>query len=258
MDKDNKIEMVDVIDSYPRSKNNKPCIGPCYKPNTWIVHPVTLNYVTNKEQPFCPTNRHIEMDRNGKIIYKMIDECYNATENIDINTAQMNIIYPKIAFDCNQFLRIYYKIYSFEGSIAYIKSKPNMSYYTKLRILECTWKIYGKNINDVDYGIIEIYLDIIKKKWIKYIYKEISKYIFVKNGKIYLFPPTDNQDNSNKYKKEKVNYIINKLITHNDIYKIIDGHIQLNKSEWDIVQSHNADLLKLLIDYLIRKAEENI
>ena len=39
---------------YPTSKNGYQCLGLCYEPKTWIVHPITLEHVTNTHFPFCP------------------------------------------------------------------------------------------------------------------------------------------------------------------------------------------------------------
>lgn len=240
--------------TYQKSYGGYQCLGPCYSPGTWIVHPITLDYITHKNQYFCPTEDHlVKDDKTGKE-YKMVIDMCKKTDDVDINLMQFNILSPRIDFDCEQFLKIYYKIYSFENAINWIK-KNSASYFTILRVLECSWKIYGNNLNILSDRLVEIYIDIIKKKWINVIYKEIKNYITIKDNKIY-FSNKDNNNNNNKI--EKINFILDKLVNKNNIYKILEMHIIKNNKNWGKITNHGHKILDEIIKYFINKINDSI
>lgn len=248
--------------SFQKSKKGLQCLGPCFKPNTWITHPDTLEYVTTKDAPFCPTNPHIVVDpHTGKKQKLIIDECFKADENIDLNLIQLNVLSPKINFNCEQFIKIYYKIYSFENGLNWIETNKKSPHYTKIRILECMWKIYGNDLNVITNRTVNIYMNIIKKKWIKLIYKELKEYVIIDENENIYFSINEVQNkvqNKNKYRVEKINFIMDKIINHNNVYKILKKHIRNNGKIWDKIVNHNLIILNYIIDYSIQKITESI
>jgi hypothetical protein len=244
---------------YKKSKNNRDCLGPCYKPEKWIIHPVSLSYITNKAKPFCPVMPYEYYNPiTDKSAIMTIDECYRADDEQDINVKliELNMLMPKIDFDCSQFLKIYYNIYSFENGINYIINNMNSPYYTKIRILECAWKIYGNNKAVITDNLITIYLSIIKKRWIKLIYNSLSKYIKVESNKIFFTKKATSKDN--KYKVQKINYLFDKLINKNNLYNILEEYIEDHKDKWARVLNHNLNILEYMIDYFENKILNSI
>ena len=86
---------------YSKSKNNFQCLGPCYEPSTYIIHPTTLEHVTNTKYPFCPVNEWDDIDPKTKQkTSRITDKCFNPIKkkNISAHEVEMNIILPKIDF----------------------------------------------------------------------------------------------------------------------------------------------------------------
>ncbi len=223
------------------------------------IHPITLDYQTNVNVPFCPTEPWSHpMDVDKDVLF--IDECKQASKNIDnINTnkeIEYNIILPQIDFDCKKFLEIYYKIFSFEDAIIWINKYKHSPLFTKLRIIECTWKSYGYNIDIIDNNIVNFYIDIIKQYWIKTIYEHIGGYIHTKAKQIY-FAKYDKKNN-NKYKIEKINFIFKKLVTKNNVYKFLTRYIKKNMDNFDTIDNINNDMLLYFISYLSNKIKDSI
>ena len=84
------MEQLINIKSYPKSINGMQCVGPCYKKNTKILHPIYLNVVTNNEKNFfCPIVEKKEII-NGKKISTYVDECNEINYNKkNINNAKI-------------------------------------------------------------------------------------------------------------------------------------------------------------------------
>ena len=247
---------------YPKSKSGQQCIGPCYKPGTWIIHPVTLDYITNEDFPFCPTNYYPDPDNPDTL--KRLDECFHPIEKpdkTDKTDIEMNIILPKFGFNCGHFLKIYYKIYSFEQTLEWLKENKYAPQYTKLRLLECSWQSYGNDVNILTDELVEFYVNMIKKSWIKKIYKHIEKYVKIDGDKIYFSVPPKSEDKSkisNEYNVEKINFIIKKIVNKNNIYKFFTKYIKGNKKRWDEIEDHNIKMQKFLVKYIVNKIKESI
>ena len=97
---------------YPKSKSGMQCVGPCYKPNTYIMHPITLEYITDKNNIFCPVQEWHDTSPDGITIH-ITDVCAGFTYDKNKDTAddiETNIIVPYIDFNKTHFLKIYYNI----------------------------------------------------------------------------------------------------------------------------------------------------
>lgn len=246
---------------YPISKNNKQCIGPCYEPGTWIIHPITLEYVTNTNHSFCPVNQwEITDPKSGKKFNRTTDECYVPTHEKDISKKEieMNILIPKIDFSCIQFLKIYYDIHSFEDSLTWISINYNIPIFTKLRVMNCSLEAFGSNIDIIDDRLVDFYIEVIKKVWIKDIYPYIKNYIFVDNNKIYLKDNKNNELIDDKYVIEKINFFLEKFANKNMIYKFLLKYINKYKHSWNNIESHNNELKKYYKKYIIDKIIETV
>lgn len=241
---------------YPISKHNKQCLGPCYEPGTWVINPITLQYITDFDEPFCPTNIWEYKDPNtGKIRELPSDICYVPTHSKDISKEEieMNILLPKIDFDTTQFLNIYYEIYSFEGILEWIDRYPKSPLYTKLRLIECGWKSYGNKLTILDDRVISFYQELIRKRWIKHVYPAVTEYIRVTNDQVIIDKKgTAPKAKDKKDKIKKVNYIIKNYTTSNKIHEFLTNYIKESKSEWQNIANHEKRMIRYYINYIIR------
>lgn len=243
---------------FPKSITGRQCIGPCYESNKYIMHPINLTYVTDKEKPFCPTHEW-RNEKTGK--NEIIDICLIPSKADDINKQQieLNFIVPTFEFSCEYFLKTFYNIYSFESALDWISTNINNPIYSLLRIINCAWKIYGSTVDIINEQLIEFYINVIKKEWIKDIYPIISKYLSTENKRIYMKRPNKNDiNNKNINQIEKINFIMKKFITNQAIYKVLHNYIESNKDDWDNIKSHNEMIEEYLIKYIVEKIESTI
>lgn len=245
---------------YPIGKNNKQCIGPCYPIGHYAIHPITLKPISNKEHPFCPTEQWFD-ESNNQVQYT--DVCFVPTKEKDLpkNLADLNLILPSFHFNHEFFLKAYYNIDSFEKALEYIQINSNLSIYTRLRIMECAWKLYGDKIDIFDEQLIDFYIEVIKKDWIWDIYPKIENYIYVdKDNKIYLkkIKSNENENEIKKYTNEKINYFFEKFITKQKIYNILQNFIKENKKKWRDINSFNLLIEQYLIEYIIKQINSTI
>lgn len=242
---------------FPISINNKHCIGPCYPSGTYIMHPLTLEYITDSKNPFCPTERWFNEKENR---YQRIDSCLIASKQEDIDKMQVELsfIIPTFYFDCEHFLKVYYEIYSFEGANDWVIQNIKDPIFSNLRIMDCAWKIYGSNLNIISDQLIDFYIYVIKKEWIKDIYPIVSKYIYIdENNNIYLQKDENNNDPNDK-QVEKINFLIKKFISKQLIYNVLYDYIETNKSDWNSIKNHNRLIEDYLIKYILNKIHKTI
>ena len=240
---------------FPISVNNKQCIGPCYEPGTIIIHPITLNYLTNKQRPFCPT---ILWYNEESKLYEDGDQCLVASKlsTLDKENIELSYIVPTIYFNCEYFLKVYYDIYSFESAIDWITNIKSPM-YTQLRVMDCAWKIYGSNADIINDQLIDFYIMIIKKDWIKNIYPRIAHYISIDDNANNILLKEHNDD-IQQYQIERINYFVKKILTKQLVYRVLQSYIEENKSQWKDIQSHNINIEKHFIDHIVNKIKSTL
>ena len=250
----------DNNNQYQKSKSGFQCLGPCYKPGTIIIHPLVLEYVTDNEQPFCPVKEWEMITPTGQKHRQNIDGCRNpvAEKNISKKELEMNMLIPYIDFNCEQFLKIYYNIFSFADAMLWLERQNHVPINNKIRIIECCFNVFGSNIDVVDYRISNFIIDLVKSKWIGSIYNSINKYIGVKDNSIYLSKPELNKLQINEYKIQRINYIIETFINDLQIEKFLEKYFKLRKEIWDDINSHLLKIHDDLIDYIIEKINKTL
>jgi hypothetical protein len=238
---------------YPKSKHGFQCIGPCYKPGTVIIHPITLEYVTDKVNPFCPVKEWID-DKSTDRKEKIVDVCANPThdKNISGKELEMNMLTPQIDFNNEQFLKIYYEIYSIEDALLWLSNKEYVPLTNKMRVISCAIGAYGKNMDMIDSRLVNFLILIIKKKWLADIYLRLNKYVHIDNDTIE-FSTNANQLNEDEYKVPRMNFIVDKLLNFEVIENFLEKYVRYKNKIWDEIISHLQQIKIDLIDYLEKK-----
>lgn len=242
---------------YPKSTNNKQCVGPCYKPNTFITHPITLDYITDLDDPFCPTNIWKEKLSNGKTEDRIIDVCKKPTHETDISKKDigMNVLIPQINFDPEEFVKYYYNLFSFEDALNWLDKNNHLPINTKIRVMDSSLMAYGKSLDIVDYRMITFFIDVIKFKWINIIYSKLNKYISIDKKNVIL-------DKSHKMKPDddvviRMNYLID-LFSENELQKFFEKYIKHAIKEMNHMDINMDRIKNDLIEYFEQKINKTL
>jgi len=144
-----------------------------------------------------------------------------------------------------------------ESMVDWMEKNKHMPYYSKRRILECSWKTYGFENYVLDDRLTIVYIDIVKKRWMSYIYNRLKNYIFVDNKKIHL-GKIDENNNDDKDKILKINFIIEKFINYKIISKFLTSYINYYNDSYKNIKSHNLQIRNDYIDFIQKKIEASI
>jgi hypothetical protein len=236
------------IKKYPKSINNHQCLGPCYEPNTTIMHPVFLSNVKNDlfpGNPFCPTDFYEIVDeRTGVKKDIEYDMCKNPTHNKDASTTESLTIFQS-GFTKDVFLSFYYEINSFEEMNEWLETNKFAILETKERIVNASLNLYGDNLDFFDEIFVDFYVNYIKEKFLGIIYKDIHKYIGVENNEVFIVDKSSNKLEINDHNVERINYIAEKFLSHIETKKFL---IKFLKSKKILFEDYDNPL------YLIYKA----
>lgn len=231
--------MENIKQKYPKSLRGRQCIGPCYPSDIVAIHPTTLEKIDTISEkitkPYCPVDEY-ENEEGEKKLY---DFCYPPTfDKTDTTDITGDIVTPLFSFDNNNFLKLYYKIHSFDDALDWITSQQK-SYLTKIRIIDCALLVHGPNFEITSDRLVNFYLNIFATKLITDFYNKLGKYIHIKENEAYIGKP----NNNNNHKVEKEQYIIKKFLQHDMFDKFILIYMENHHSDWNEIDSH-SDLIK--------------
>lgn len=228
------------INKFPKSVHNHQCLSSCYPPNKTRFHPIYMNAVHNKDnETTCDTELWKDATENIHII----DECTFPFIEPDATQHIFSLI-PATFFDHATFLKKYYNINNIDECFEYINKNINISNETKTRLINLSISAFHKNIMIINEHFVIFLSELIKQKYIKIIYKNIKKYIYIddKNKKIIL-----KNNNNDNHKIEKINYIIKTFITKGNITKFLIKYFKQKDIDYD---ESTENLHKILIEFI--------
>lgn len=251
---DNKSDMNNKKNNYGTSMSNFKCIGPCYFPDTLIYHPKTHGWITHKTKPFCPINPTYQ-DLSKQMLY--VDQCQAPTHRAQQITKQdeLEMLNPQIEFNDEMLLNMYYNILNIGDTITWFNNNTKAPVYTKLRILNCAFNVFGGNMSIIPDEIINIIIEIIEKKKIKYLYKHLNKYIGKKNDTYILINPDANDLDINDDIIPRTNYILQVLCTPKIIRKCITIFLKEHATNIQEIETMFDIMLQILISYVKNMAK---
>lgn len=233
---------------YPKSIDGSQCIGPCYKSREIILHPVTLEWITDKHNSFCPINENDD----GEVT----KECAKITSN-DVKSSKdfdFEMLLPFVDLTPQRFLKLYYNIYSIDDAFLWLNEHEYLALDTRIRVINNTISAYGKQSANYKDVLTDFILEIAQKKWNEHIYENISKYIYVdeKENKIIFVDPKKNKLNKNDFYGERTKFIFDKLFSQKNVSSFLDKLI--HKQDLDInsmkykLTEYMTEKIKLSID----------
>ena len=216
---------------YPLSKSGLQCLGPCFEANSLSRHPYTLTTITHNK-PFCAVIPHYTKEGD----FSIFDLCNIPTvKSEEFIPDKSDTLIPEIHFNYGEFIGMYYGINSFDDALDYVTTKKNAQIRTKLRIMNCAWRSYGKIIIESEQGLIitdklvDFYIYVIRKLWIKSIFPLVAKYIHIENDNILI---SDSKSKSkskdtgeDSHHVEKINYFLDKFANRNTVYDFMNEFI---------------------------------
>lgn len=239
---------------YPKSKNNRQCVGPCFPAGQIVTHPLYLNRTVlakTNNKPFCPT---VAYEKDGTV--------YNTDECDEVATSEQlkedyvfTIVEPFIHRSNDEFLKNYYNVHTFDDVLKVIES-PTAALTTKLRIMNCSFNTFDFSVTD---SVVDFYLNVAKKLWVYGLYDRVADLIVVKDGKI-MFGKSEGKNVINAATvKLMIKFIIRKLINQNVIFDLLTNYVTgLDKTNNTITIDHNNKLRLTLIDKLVKKINASI
>lgn len=249
------------IKKYQKSKNNLQCLGPCYKPGVNAIHPTHLEIISNKLEPFCPVKEWTFTDKKtGETVNKLTDTCFNPIEdtNISDDELQFNILTPYIDFTFEQFLKIYYNIFSFEDSIDWIDKNKFSPFDTKKRIMNASLYTFGENIDLFDNRFVDFFVEYIKKDTLNTIYKEVASFIGIKNDNIMFVKTENNNLNIMDNHIERINFLIKVFFDKEEITKFLMKYLKNRKKNWNEIGDHLIKMSEDITIYIKNKINLSI
>ena len=240
---------------YPKSLTGKQCLGPCYKKNTKIIHPLYL-FVVSLSKSFCPVAEHVIIEQNKKV-RAHVDECIEYNES-NITNLNLDILYPNLDFNAANFLNIYYNIKNFGEGIEWITQNTQntqLSINTRERIFNLIFEAFNKDIDIVeisDNRITDFINLLIKTKYNNSLSK-LFKYINIDNNFASIHKYSYNIRDKTETDETiiiKTNYILKNLITYDNISNFITKNIK-SKLDSSVISSYSEILINKFISFLI-------
>jgi len=247
------------IKRFNKSVHNIQCIGPCYPRNKWILHPNTLEYITNTKDAFCPINAIDILDPETKKFHSRLnDECKIDKNNYDEAAVSeedsiLNSVLPYLGFDINFFIEQFYGILSYEDGITWIEKNPSVPLLTKKRIFEIILYLYGETIDIIDNRTTYLFIEIVKNIYLTKIYYELSPFISIDKTNVYIKKTLQTKNieiDSEENIKNKKAYIMDTFINPNDISRYLLKYFKNRKEKWNSIQNHIENLVNDLIIYI--------
>lgn len=240
------------IKKFPKSKNNRQCVGPCYKPNTNTLHPIYLKRLTAKTA-YCPVSVWTETKKDGSKRKHIIDLCENPINETDKKLLEISMLLPYIDFNSNHFLKIYYNIFSFDDALIWINNNNFTPIDSRIRIISNALNAFGKKIEIIDGRFINFLYDTIKVKYIDPIYRNVSQYIGKIKDKIAFVDPENNKLDKYELEKERINYIYDTIINKDELFKFVTRYLKHYQPTWEEITDNFDDLISKLSEYITNK-----
>jgi hypothetical protein len=195
--------------------NNNKCITDCQLPGRTITHPLNNLRITEFEGPFCATEDWFDY-KEKKIKYH--DIC-NHSEIDLIAWSHMDTtkFVPSNKQTCESLLASMHGIKDLTDAINWAK-KTHLDINTRKRVLNCAWKIYklqDENMPDIQKKIIEKYQKLAQETWFETIYLGL------------------NTEYSEYDNEEEIKVDINRFLSNNKLIKLfLTTYINSNRKDW--------------------------
>ncbi len=216
---------------YQKSSSGIQCVGPCYKKNTKIIHPIYLSIVTDEHNDaFCPTAEWTNVDKSGKSKKLYVDKCNEPSKIGSDYITTHDLLYPYVNFDEYNFLEVFYNIHKFSDAIQWIEDNNFTPINSRQRIFDLAIDAYGGNIDIIetsDTRVVDFIHNLIKTKYINNIAIPLFRFISIKDKIVEMKKekPTEDKE-TNETIVIKTNYIIKNIITIENLTNFLSSYFR--------------------------------
>jgi len=257
-----------------RSKTGQICITDCKEKNEPFVHPVTLEYIKENRNvcAIFPTQEPIKIPQSdSQLLYVdtsrpwIMDSC-----NVDDNDKyfkpdEIKMMLLTFNFDAVAFLKNVYNIKSFEDSIKWTLENNKLPFDTIKRVHDCTWSVYGKNMENIPIIVYQYYYEIAVNKWLNIYRRAIEeKYSFdIVKGKTASLDfysraqTTLNNKDANISRSDKLSdAILTKILTYDKFIETIKKYILSRQENWEEIISHYESIKDYVFHYITEELDK--
>lgn len=233
-----------MAQKYQISSNGRNCIGPCVRANSLVTHPILLDTITH-DKNFCPVDKYVFKNKNGKFGIGYLDECDQPN---DCSFQIDDLITPQFQFCKKTFLYNYYMISCLEEGFDWISASETKPLRTVERIFNFCMEEYGDELTIADNRLVQFIKRLCIAR-IKEIYNYLKHYIGIDNNQICIINP---KLISYPQTIETIpiirQYIMVKLITIENIQTFLNRLIEINLKKANmsniIIQQFSEMLIK--------------
>lgn len=196
------------------SNNQNKCIGKCYDASVPQIHPITLEHVMHNK-PYCPIqpiieDKHMRISGNCNLEY---NEVMQSNKLFSTREQKSTLLTPYIIFNPFSFMSDYYEIKTLNDFYSWLSNNKNAPVFTKMRLIDCFILSFGNDVNVVDDIFNKTIIDVIKKFWIKKMYRKLCSYVHATpQGACKLIEPSKNKLKKSDNVTERTKFLLT-LIT---------------------------------------------
>jgi len=136
--------------------------------------------MTDLKSPFCAITGHLDIT-NGKKRTIIMDQCVKKKHTSD-ELFDVTVSLPYIEFNEEQFLKIYYDLFTYGDCMIWIEKHKYTPINTRKRIVNCALKVFGNQIEIIDKQFIDFFSEIIHEK-----FKSKLKKIYTNSDSLFNF-----------------------------------------------------------------------
>lgn len=219
-----------------RSRTGEICVTKCKEKNELFIHPITFQGI-RKDYNVCaifPTQYNLPITDPSSILN--IDAC-NIEDNEKFSTpSEVKMSLLTFNFDPIGFLKNVYQIHSFDDTIKWTLENNKFPFETIRRVHDCTWKVYGKNLENMTSIVYKYYYEIASNRWLKdYLIQLKEQFSFdIVEGKL-------------------KDAITSNILTYDNFVMVIKKCITENQEKWLEIVSHYRFIKKYVYDWIVEE-----
>jgi hypothetical protein len=242
------------IKKFQKSIHNQQCVGPCYKKDTRILHPLYFELITSNEHSFCPVTKWVYNNNE-----QLLDACYEIGDENKEKYNTSDLLFPYVNFNTQLFLQSFYNIISFSNGIEWLNNNLHLNHKTLIRNFDLIFETFADSIDIIEFSDIKLtdfLIYIIKDRYINEIFIHLTNYIIINKDEVFL--KKNNEKDNDESIKIKTNYIIKKFIIQNVIKDFLIYYYDNKKFNFSELYSNINFLIKNFINYIINEIEKLI